>query len=618
MNCQDLALILDDQGFDALDAGARSMAMAHLESCADCRRDRELHARLVARRVPPLPADLVADCRALVASSPQAGRGQRARSRFILIGTVAVVAAAAAMLVAYLWPEGGETDLAVESADASPKPVRTNSAPVAAADADRPGAESPQPDGPSFLVFVAPLADPDGPSAMSRDNPAFEVYEQVRAVNREPVRRNAMTSFRAAIINELNQVPGLGLVDSESRLIAATTTRIVPAYRLDVGGLTQLSPTGQPVVPDQRFVSVSINAWHVRPDGKAARAPGFFQGRIDLAGGCRTDPATGAVACEDAHSTAANLVRKMREQLFPPDPSIIRQRQARLLDGALDSSKRFIALQELLGIQSGGAPQAAAFRDPETVRGLLDLAATGEPALRARIWRAIRGTSDPDLLEALQASATSDADEPRIEAVATLAADFANDPRAQATLKSVADTDGRALVRALAQRGLTGEASWRSYLNASLQDAERPAWERVDAVAYQFGLPEHQQPKVEGQTFMTFHGMLDDAGVDVLAKLLPEVSEQRPSSEGTMVRIANAMAAGYRGNPAVTDALVYFLKHGRSTNARMTAVQMLGSQQRNDERVRSALRDALRSDPDQKVRDWVRQIMGEEFAADQP
>lgn len=615
MNCQDFALVLDDQGFDALDAESRSTALAHLESCGDCRRDRELQARLVARSVPPMPKNLVADCRALVASHPQADRGQRARSRFILIGTLVVVAAAAAMLVAYLWPEAGREELAIGSTDAATVPVRASAAPVVAAGADLQAVESPQPDAPSFLVFVRPLADPDAPSAIPRDDPLFGISEQVRALERDPVRRNAMTSFRAAIISELTLIPGLGLVDSESQLTAAP--RPMPAYRLDVGGLTMTSPTGQFIAPDPRFVSVSVTAWRVQRDGKVARAPGLFNGRIDLEGGCRPDPATGAVICEDAHGTAAHLVRQMRERLFPPDPSITRQRQGRLLSGALEPSKRFNALQELLGIQQGGAPQAAALSDPETVRGLLDLAATSEPALRARIWRATRGTASPDLLEALQASATSDVDEPRIEAVATLAADFAGDPRARATLQSVADTDGRALVRALAQRGLSGEASWRSYMNTSLLDAERPAWERVEALAYQFDMPTHLQPQGTGQTY-PFYGTLDDAGVDALARLLPEASSQRPAREGSLVRVANAMASRYRGNPAVTDTLLHFLKQGRSTNTRMIAVQTLGAMQRNDERVRAALRDALRSDPDQEVRDWVREVMGEEFAAERP
>jgi hypothetical protein len=150
-----------------------------------------------------------------------------------------------------------------------------------------------------------------------------------------------------------------------------------------------------------------------------------------------------------------------------------------------------------------------------------------------------------------------------------------------------------------------------------MQDTERPAAERVEAFTYQFNLPTHQQPQGTGQTYPAF-SMLDEAGVDVLARLLPQASNEQPASEGRMVRIANAMAPRYRSNAAVTDALLHYLRNGKSTNTRMVAAQVLGFTRRDDERVRTAMRESLRSDPDPEVRDLVREMMGEGVAASSP
>lgn len=420
-----------------------------------------------------------------------------------------------------------------------------------------------------------------------------------------------MASFRAALIGELLLVPGLGLVDAEAELGKATPS--MPGYSIKVSGSYQLSASGQFVDPGSRYVAVSVGAARQLPDGKLTSPPQLFSANIDLQGECRS-AANGAVTCADAHSQAVTVVRQMRERLFPPDPSITRERQARLLNGSLEPAQRFSALEELLGTQRGGAPQVAALRDPVTLRGLLDLAAAGDPALRARIWRTLRGVAEPDLLQPLQASALGDADEPRLEAVATLAADFAQDPRARVTLESVAGTDTRALVRALAQRGLSGEAAWRAYVNSSLLDTDLTASERVEGFAYQYNLPSRFQPQGTGQHYAAF-SLLDEAAADVLLQLVVQASDEQPASEGRMVRLANAMAARDVKNAAATEALLHYLRHGKSTNTRMIAVQTLGGRNRNDQQVREALREALRSDPSPEVRDWIKQVMGEEFAA---
>lgn len=614
MNCQDLALILDDQGFDALDGGARAMAMAHLESCADCRRDRELHARLVARSVPPMPADLVADCRALVASSPQAGRSQRARSRFMLIGTVAVVAAAAAMLMVYLWPAGGRLQQA-PLAETTMEPVieEAGSASVTMTDPQS-GSESGKAPDPAFLVFVAPLREPGEIVAASKNDPMSWLGEQVAEIERNPVRRNAFIAFRSALISELLTIPGIGLADSESQL--GTANPSVPGFGLRITGSYGRSADGKLFDVGTRYINMVVSVVRPKPDGTMTQQSfgSSFQSQLDLEGGaCRTNPA--GTTCGEAHSLAADVVRRLRASVFPPDADMTRERQARLMNASLEPDQRFKALEELLGPQ--GQHGRAALRDPATVRGLLALAAAGDPALRARIWRAIRGVAEPDILPPLQAAAMNDADDARLEAVVTLAADFVDDPRARVTLEAVASSDRRALVRALAERGLYGDATWKAHVNASLRDANRLAAERVEAIVYEYEFV-NRQPVQDALQLPPYFDLLDEGSIDVLAQLLPEASKEQPAREGSLVRVASNMATRFRDNDAVTDALLHFLRHGKSSNTRRIALADLARTRRDDEQVRTALRETLRSDPDPAVRERVTELMGAEFAAAEP
>jgi hypothetical protein len=96
MNCHDIARILDERDVDGLLSREQSDVRAHLVTCRDCARDWQIHAQLADARIPAVPTEL----RALY--SPQVGGvanlAARQRSRFVVLGTVVAVAAAAAML----------------------------------------------------------------------------------------------------------------------------------------------------------------------------------------------------------------------------------------------------------------------------------------------------------------------------------------------------------------------------------------------------------------------------------------------------------------------------------------------------------------------------------------
>ncbi len=103
MNCSDIAETLDNRNVEELGTSERRDIEAHLAACPTCARDWELHKAFSALTDMQEPAGFPADCRALIAAG--ADRSQRVRSRLVLIGVFAAVAAAAAMLTATLWQQ---------------------------------------------------------------------------------------------------------------------------------------------------------------------------------------------------------------------------------------------------------------------------------------------------------------------------------------------------------------------------------------------------------------------------------------------------------------------------------------------------------------------------------
>ncbi|HUG73700.1 MAG TPA: zf-HC2 domain-containing protein, partial [Steroidobacteraceae bacterium] len=99
MNCQDIAQILDDGDTRRLDTGLRRAVEAHIAGCPECARDWHNHDHLTTRSLPAMPPVLVARCRELTACATPAGRSQRTGKRYIVVGALAALAAAAAMLV---------------------------------------------------------------------------------------------------------------------------------------------------------------------------------------------------------------------------------------------------------------------------------------------------------------------------------------------------------------------------------------------------------------------------------------------------------------------------------------------------------------------------------------
>lgn len=604
MNCQDIADILDDGNVARLDLAQRRDIEAHLTGCADCARDWRLHGAFAALPDMPVPAGFAGRCRALVAAAGNQTISRRARSGIVLGGVLVAFAAAAALLVL---PRQAATPApppeSVQRNDGlqqEAQPVRsTRSGDV---DDDAASAQPLQVDaGPLFTArLTSRFLDRDGAPATDEPDPySPEVRALVDSINRAPARVRAMEALRTALLTELRTVPGLTVVDENAPVSADPAAR---QFRLNIGPVTMTGLDGNIMRPEDRYVDVILDAVKLRPAGNTERV-GAASARIDLQATCN-----GVDPCDDVAGSATKIVRELVRRVFPVSNP---------LPVAAQSAPPEARIQALIESFSGRYNNDPAdLRDPALVREVLALAATADAARRAQLWRLMRGVGSPELIQPLLASAVQDSDDARLQAVATLAADFAGDPRVQETLETVAGTDARTLVRAVARRGLDGEEAWKQYVVSSLNDAGKLPAERLEAVVYHL-----QQPGMTRHSYDMDLSALRDLGDDdiqTLARLMPEGTAAFPAGESQVGTLLSNMGYSYSRQPAVVDTLLYYLENGTSTRTRRIAGEVLVRTSRTVPRVRDALRRSLNSDPDQTVRDYVRELLGDDPLATTP
>jgi hypothetical protein len=320
--------------------------------------------------------------------------------------------------------------------------------------------------------------------------------------------------------------------------------------------------------------------------------------------------------CADPRGVAASLVSRLRTMVFPPDPSVRRGLQARLLNLSLDAGQRLQALSELAsmgrGVPDGARGTAAleALRDPAVVRGAVDLGTTAaDPMHRTQVWVTMLGVGNVELVRPLLRALRQDGDgEVRLAALGTLAADFREDARVRQAFEMAAQRDARSLIRALAQRALGGsgaELAWRNHVIASLEDTRRPTVERIEALCYQMGLStismfrSGEPPSSPGSVLR----LLDDAAIRALVEVLPDAAARLPAVPPAVATLAKEL--GRIDHPAITDMLLASLDGGSQWLNHDIAVQALAALpgRRQNLRVRTALERIGASDPDPRVRE---------------
>src|SRR5690606_5084224 len=107
---------------------------------------------------------------------------------------------------------------------------------------------------------------------------------------------------------------------------------------------------------------------------------------------------------------AARIAESLRDGLFPPDPSSLRALQARVSNPVATAEERLSALQSLTNMHERTAIDG---RTEDVVLAAIDIAsqATTDSALRARVWRLMRGVDHVRLVQPLVDALRYDPDE---------------------------------------------------------------------------------------------------------------------------------------------------------------------------------------------------------------
>jgi len=562
MNCSDISFILDDGDIGTLEDEPRKAVNAHVATCSDCARDWKLHTRLVARKLPALPSDLVADCSTLAEAGPAVILRRRKWNRVALATSIAVLGAAAATLTSYraFGPGSAEAPIArAAGTDREQSSVLADTAsPISSqeAQANISPARAAQHASNMFSVRLSTVQDDTLNAADMSD---FNI-------------------FRAAAIDELRRTPGLNLVLAES------------------------STSGQAV-----NFEITLSA---------VRRKDQLTGRLDVSKSGRDRvvlPIRGAFGqdcdvplCQGAASLGESMAGLAAKMMMPPAAEQHSALLKELQDFSLAPQQRLEALRGLdlrnLGVRRAGLrtdPSGDSLRDPAVIRAVIDLASVApSPEQRAEIWKKMRSIKSPALIEPLARAAQVDPDTSvRTEAVATLVADYARDSRSRAALELVARLDSHSMVRALARRGLSGEATWTSYVRSSLEDTTLPDGQRLEAVLYHL--------RSSAVSDHPLADLLDDDAIKALAQVLPRADSTGADKYGVPALLVQLDSIKH---PAVTSMLLASVERRDPRFDRMLVMNMLAD--RVDEPdVRAALEKIAKADSDEQSRLIARQAL---------
>jgi HEAT repeat protein len=522
---------------------------------------------------PGLRSRILARKSALQGSHTEKGR---TGNRIILVSSIIAVAAAAAMLTMHETNEPrGQTLILEQTQTATP----TAEIPTITSEAETP--DLPQ----SVGVVTAP-------------SPHFLVRVLRRDLEAGPGGNQAIDSLRDTLIEQLRAVPGLVLVESD-----LTKEKTSPRYQLSLLGVVEAGPDGRPVQKKNRYVPVGMVAAQVQSNGQSVNRL-YYGDSVDLLAPCAGAAPSADTPCKDLRGAVATMVRKLQEEVFPPDPAVTRGLQAKLRDTSLDAAQRIKALFDLLKIRDN-IEERGVLGNPLVVRAVIDLAASADPALRARIWRVMRGVGSRELIQPLMDSVSNEPVDVRLAALEVLS-DFREDPRVRSTLESIALGDSRPLVRAVAERTLSGEEPWKRYVANSLKDSSRSAAERAEALVYYLYPPGPSKYAFSHPDYSkVMKDVLDDEAVTALATAFPDAG----SLNGSAVSLLGGFAPKYPKNPAVTQMLLTIVQTDKRSDMRSLAGEVLASMHASEPPVRAVLNQVIQNDPDPSVRKTVQERM---------
>jgi hypothetical protein len=549
----------------------------HLADCPDCVRDHDLHQRLNSLPVPSLSAEWIAGWRAVALSDSRAGSRQRMRRPLVIVCTLVAVAAAAAMLVARM---SGAPEQAVAEASSAPQSMTSaeqSPAYVVPAESATPAGTAPVPAAPDKPLAAMPTEE-------TREKTFTVLVLPVQIEGEHPVARTMGEEYYAKLLGALRQIPGLALVEQERQENAA-------AKHVDFR-LTITSAYGK--VPDrfggheqwrqtmlvETFTLAEKNTTMVFSNNPDC-------GRISL-----VDVAS-VWACSPAGLVETNI-RQLRRNIFPPDPATARQLQARFIDATLPQGVRRQALADLLELRQR-SPEPM---DTQLIRVIIQdaIANATDPVQRVNLWRALRGQPSNVIVQFLVENLRRETDDKvRLEMVGTLVADFSKDPVARAELELVAKRDTNLLVRMVADRAISGEAAWRTYVVSAVKNANLPAAQRFEPLGWMVESKalRPSDTRMDLELAAITRQLMDDGNAVDLAEVLVGVGNAPDRAAGGTLQIMMTSVQ----HPAVADLLIAIVKK----QADFSTLSLLG-RHRSEPRIEEMLKEMAASHPNADVR----------------
>lgn len=497
MNCQDIFRTLESRNVNALAAEELRACEAHAASCPRCGAEWIAYTRLAAIPVPAIPHTLAVQCEALVEGIPAAagkyGNGRRTRNRFLLVGALVALSAAAAMIEVV--PRVVAESRAPESAE------RNEVSPEAVAEGNATAATTPVAPAPGrFTVHLRSLQY-DSPDAAA-----------VRKVQ----------EYHTLLAEGLRAVPGLQLLDD-----AAVARAGAPAtYRITIAS------------PDAAAArqALSNNHWTATYHAEVLKAAGagalassaavYVAAEGVTRGGMVGPEPFAAKTILVPHSgecgflvlcTAQRIVewqiKDLRMQVFPLDGSIQHELEARFLDPSLPPAEHFQALNDLQAVtkRAGSVMSDAVVRE-----ALSRVDRTSNAEDRNLYWAFLAGQRHPGIIPLLVEAAQEEPDEDaRRAAVLQMATDFPDDPAVLVALQSVARDDPKLLNRKIAERILLGESSWNEYVIASMKDTHQTIRQRFEPLLWMVGQRSSLAPLADavfGEDAQVFINLFVQAG----------------------------------------------------------------------------------------------------------
>jgi hypothetical protein len=594
MNCQELGRILDEQELRWLPAAERASAEAHLAGCPDCARDHQLDLRLAALSIPPLAPKSLAGWRAL-ANSKVIGRSGRMRNRFIIVGVVAALAAAAAM-------PGWWNRRALEQPVAVLQPVpAATSVPVA--------------------QLPEPAAVASQPAAAAIRKYTVQVRLLTRSIDNAELQA-AIDQGYAHFINVLRAGPQLTIVPAEQLADFRVTYNAFGPTRPDrirpdrtwLAFIT-VEAAERDLAPEQvaagRRAAASLakgNFWG-NSLSEALGVDGFavvhsIESSSQFVPGCLPDISTSQpeAVCSFI-AVAQQQAESVRLVGLPADVGLEHQLQQRVGDGTLPWQQRHASMQ-LLAEMARKKPRGADM-DQNFLKGALDLiAATPDASDRATLWSMldyiVRDLKDPVRL-LIDAVPREPDEHIRLDAVNMLAKHFPDDPQVRAAMREMAIADASDLVRNAARQAAGGDSEVREYIVAIVKNASLSPTERLRPLAV---INSEEQLK---------DTLGDESVVRAMVEILPDLARDTSQDKPMMMAIGGL---GYARTPSAVDALLAVLRAAEDDLADSaygmlykSAVITGLSRHRDDPRAEAALLKIASSDANPTARQAAAKVL---------